>query len=334
MKDILNHLFSFKSFSRSESETILTNIALGKYNSSQMAAFLAAYSMRNITVPELQGFRDAMLNLCIPVSLQDYNPMDVCGTGGDGKNTFNISTLSSFVLAGAGYNIAKHGNYGISSISGSSNILEYFGFRFSNREDHLKETLDKVGICFLHAPMFHPAMKSIAPIRRELGVKTFFNMLGPLVNPARPNVQMIGVFNLELARIYHHLFQDSESRYLILHSLDGYDEISLTDDIKIYSDRGESILDYQQLSRTRLLAEQIKGGSTMEESAQIFMHILEGKGTDAQAEVVIANSAVAISCYCPEKSIETALEEARISLMGKKALGRFQKLLEINKNQN
>lgn len=334
MKDILNHLFSYKSFSRTESEQILTDLAKGKFNPSQMAAFLAAYAMRNITVPELQGFRDAMLNLCIPVSLEEFDPIDVCGTGGDGKNTFNISTLSSFVLSGAGYKVAKHGNYGISSISGSSNIMEYFGFRFTNHEDHLKETLDKTGICFLHAPLFHPAMKSIAPIRRELGVKTFFNMLGPLVNPAKPKVQMVGVFNLELARIYHHLFQESDSRYIILHSLDGYDEISLTDDIKIFSNQGEYILDHTLFTSKALESAKVKGGNTMEESADIFLKILEGNGTEAQTQVVLANTAMAISCYYPEKPLGTALEEARNSLHGKKALNSFRKLLEINKNQN
>jgi len=330
MKDILNHLFSHKSFTRAESESILTDLALGKYNPSQMAAFLAAYGMRAITVPELMGFRDAMLNLCIPINLKVYDPIDVCGTGGDGKNTFNISTLTTFVLAGAGYPVAKHGNYGVSSISGSSNIMEYFGFRFTNKKDLIEESMEKTGICFLHAPLFHPAMKSIAPIRRELGIKTFFNMLGPLVNPCRPNIQMIGVFNLELARLYYHLFQESGGRYVILHSLDGYDEISLTHTVKIFQNQGESILDPLLFHSRVFHPEEVAGGKSMEESAGLFMKILNGEGTEAQSRVVLANTAMAITCIKPEKSLEEALQEAEISLKDKRALERFNKLLEVN----
>src|SRR4051812_45334406 len=220
MKKILSHLFENKSFTREEAHRILISIARGEYNSSQIAAFVTAYGMRNITVQELQGFRDAMLDLCIKLDFSDYELIDLCGTGGDGKDTFNISTLASFIVAGAGYKVAKHGNYGVSSGCGSSNVMEYLGYQFTNDESKLNSSLDKAGICFLHAPLFHPAMKNVAPVRRELGVKTFFNMLGPLVNPAKPNNQIVGVYNLELARLYAYLYQKSEVNYTILNALD------------------------------------------------------------------------------------------------------------------
>lgn len=334
MKDILNHLFSNKSFSESESELILTDLAGDKYNISQISAFLSVYALRGITVAELKGFRKAMLNLCLTVNLDEYNAIDVCGTGGDGKNTFNISTLTSFVLAGAGYQVTKHGNYGISSISGSSNILEFFGFRFTNQRDYLRESLDKIGICFLHAPLFHPAMKSLGYIRKDLGVKTFFNMLGPLVNPSQPKTQMIGVFNLELARLYHHLLQESETNYLILHSLDGYDEVSLTDDARYYRNSGEGIIGFQTFVPYALKPVDLQGGKTMEESAKIFYSILDGKGTEAQNSVVLANSILAIGCLDSDKTMEEIREVAYDSLIQKKALNKFKLLLEVNRKQS
>src|SRR6201985_3044784 len=276
MKSILNHLFEHKTFSKDESKTILTNIAQGKYNNSQMAAFMTAYCMRNITVEELEGFRDAMLDLCLPADLQTDDLIDLCGTGGDGKDTFNISTLASFVVAGAGYKVAKHGNYGVSSGCGSSNVMEFLGYQFTNDNDHLKKSIDKANICFLHAPLFHPAMKTVAPIRRELGVKTFFNMLGPMVNPAKPKNQLVGVYNLELARIYAYLYQKSTTKYTIVNALEGYDEISLTCDFKTFSADGEKINSIEDLGFEKLLPSQITGGETVSESAAIFMNVLNG----------------------------------------------------------
>src|SRR6201992_4109630 len=254
MKAILNHLFEHKTFSREQSKDILTNIAQGKYNNSQMAAFMTAYCMRSITVSELEGFRDAMLDLCLPANLETNDLIDLCGTGGDGKDTFNISTLASFIVAGAGYKVAKHVNYGVSSGCGSSNVMEFLGYQFTNESDKLNKGLDKANICFLHAPLFHPAMKTVAPIRRELGVKTFFNMLGPMVNPAKPKNQMVGVFNLELARIYAYLYQKSDIKYTILNALDGYDEVSLTCDFKTFSANGEHINTIQELGFEKLHA--------------------------------------------------------------------------------
>ena len=327
MKHILNHLFEQKTFGREESKEILTNIALGKYNSSQMAAFMAAYCMRNITVEELEGFRDGMLELCHKTDLSDYALIDLCGTGGDGKDTFNISTLASFVVAGAGYKVSKHGNYGVSSGCGSSNVMEYLGYKFTNDIDHLKKSLDDAGICFLHAPLFHAAMKTVAPIRKELGVKTFFNMLGPLVNPARPQYQMVGVFSLELARLYAYLYQKSDIKYTIVHALEGYDEISLTCDFKTFSPEGEHIHALSQLGFDKIDPAKIGGGTNVEESAGIFKAVLDGEGSTEQNNVVISNAAVAIRTIKPESSFADCFYEAEESLNSGRALNSFKKLL-------
>mgnify|MGYP001486576404 CR=1 FL=1 len=216
MKAILNRLINHQKLSKEESRQMIINIADGQYNSSQIASFLTVYMMRSISLDELEGFRSALLELCILIDLDEYDTIDLCGTGGDGKDTFNISTLSSFVTAGAGCKVAKHGNYGVSSGCGSSNVLESLGLVFTNDYDILRKAIDKAGICFLHAPLFHPAMKKVGPVRKELGVKTFFNMLGPLVNPAFPKYQLTGVFNLELARLYGYLFQKSKQEFTIL----------------------------------------------------------------------------------------------------------------------
>ncbi len=327
MKKILNHLFEHKTFSRDESKEILTNITLGMYNPSQMAAFMAAYCMRSITVEELEGFRDGMLELCLKTDLSDYELIDLCGTGGDGKDTFNISTLASFVVAGAGYKVSKHGNYGVSSGCGSSNVMEYLGYKFSNDIDHLKRSLDDAGICFLHAPLFHAAMKTVAPIRKELGIKTFFNMLGPLVNPARPKFQMVGVFSLELARLYAYLFQKSKTGYTIVHTLEGYDEISLTCDFKTFSPAGEHIYSISDLGFERIDPAKIGGGSTVQESAEIFKAVLDGEGSQEQNNVVLCNAALAIQTIKPNKSFADCFYEAEESLNSGMALRSFNRLL-------
>ena len=327
MKQILNHLFEHKTFSREQSNEILTALAQGKYNHSQMAAFMTAYCMRSITVNELEGFRDAMLELCLPVNLETGDVIDLCGTGGDGKETFNISTLASFVVAGAGYKVAKHGNYGVSSGCGSSNVMEFLGCRFSNDNDELKTNIDKANICFLHAPLFHPAMKTVAPIRRELGVKTFFNMLGPLVNPARPKNQLVGVFNLELARVYAYLYQKSDKRYTILNALEGYDEVSLTCDFKTFSADGEKLNSIEELGFKKLNPVEISGGSSIKESADIFMTVLNGSATTAQQNVVLCNAALAIKTMSPEKNFGDCFYEAEESLITKMALKSFKALI-------
>ena len=259
MKHILNELIEHRSLTKETARQVLVDLASGKYNPSQTTAFMTVYMMRSITVDELQGFRDAMLELCVPARF-DQPVMDVCGTGGDGKNTFNMSTLSSFVVAAAGQPVAKHGNYGVSSACGSSNLLEYFGYKFTNDIDELKRSLDRANICFMHAPLFHPAMKNVAPIRKELGVKTFFNMLGPMVNPSFPTRQLVGVFSLELARQYGYLYQNTDKNFVILHSLDGYDEVSLTCPFKFFYNGGEKIADPRDLGLPQLTYQDIKGG--------------------------------------------------------------------------
>lgn len=327
MKQILNHLFEHKTFTREQSKEILKNMAQGQYNNSQMAAFMTAYCMRSITVNELEGFRDAMLELCMPIDLETGELIDLCGTGGDGKDTFNISTLASFVVAGAGYKVAKHGNYGVSSGCGSSNVMEFLGYQFTNNADALKRNINKANICFLHAPLFHPAMKTVAPIRRELGVKTFFNMLGPLVNPAKPQNQLVGVFNLELARVYAYLYQKSGIKYTILNALDGYDEISLTCDFKTFSAEGEKINSIASLGFTKLNEEEITGGHTVSDSAEIFMKVLNDEASAAQSTVVLSNAAIAIKTIGPDKSFADCYYEAEESLMSKKALNSFKTLI-------
>lgn len=327
MKRILAHLFEFKTFTRSEAYEILTHIASGKYNHSQIAAFMTAYGMRSIRVEELEGFRDAMYDLCLKLDFPGYKLIDLCGTGGDGKNTFNISTLASFVVAGAGYHVAKHGNYGVSSGCGSSNVIEHLGYRFTNDKDAISRQLETANICFLHAPLFHPAMKTVAPIRKELGVKTFFNMIGPLVNPTNPYYQSVGVFSLELARLYGYLYQQTEKRYTILHALDGYDEVSLTGDFKTISNQGENFYTLEQLGFMPLTAESIHGGDTVEEAAGIFTTVIQGEGTTAQNNVVLANAAVAIQTIHPEKSFGDCYYEAEASLLGKKALESFKGMI-------
>ncbi len=330
MKQVLNRLINHESISSEEAKQVLVNISKGDYNQSQIAAFLTVYMMRSITLEELQGFRDALLELCIPIDLKDFNAIDLCGTGGDGKDTFNISTLASFVTAGAGVNVAKHGNYGVSSACGSSNVMEYLGIKFSNDEDFLKRSIDKAGICVLHAPLFHPAMKNVAPIRRELGVKTFFNMLGPMVNPSFPKNQMVGVFNLELLRLYGYLYQNTNANYSIVHALDGYDEISLTGKAKVISNHAETMFSPEDLGISKISQESIFGGSTVEASAKIFMDVIQGKGTEQQNNVVCANAGLAIATT-NQIDHKLGFELAKESLLNGKAKSSLNKLIELSK---
>ncbi|WMI65975.1 anthranilate phosphoribosyltransferase [Aestuariibaculum sp. YM273] len=330
MKDILNRLINHESISTEEAKQVLVNISKGDYNQSQIAAFLTVYMMRSITLDELKGFRDALLELCIPIDLKDFNAIDLCGTGGDGKNTFNISTLASFVTAGAGVNVAKHGNYGVSSACGSSNVMEYLGIKFSNDEDFLKKCIDQAGICVLHAPLFHPAMKNVAPIRRELGVKTFFNMLGPMVNPSFPKNQMVGVFNLELLRLYGYLYQNTDKNYSVVHALDGYDEISLTGGTKVISNNKETMFAPEDLGINQITQQSIYGGDTIEEAAKIFVNVINGNGTEQQNNVVCANAGLAIATT-KQISHKEGFELAKESLFSGKAKASLDKLVALSK---
>src|ERR1039457_7116625 len=279
MKKILQYLFEHKTLSRQKAKEVLIRISRGIYSDAEIASFTTVFLMRSITIPELLGFRDALIELCVPVNLKPFHILDIVGTGGDGKNTFNISTLSCFIVAGAGQKVAKHGNYGASSISGSSNVMEAHGYRFSSDNKKLLKEVEETNICFLHAPLFHPALKTVGPIRKNLGVRTFFNMLGPMVNPAFPKFQLVGVYNLEMARIYNYLLQQTEGKFTIIHSLDGYDEISLTTDTKVITNEGERIMTPEQLGKRSVEASDIYGGSTVEEAAKIFLKILKREGT-------------------------------------------------------
>lgn len=329
MKALLNRLINHEQLTKEEARDVLISISEGKFYPNQIAAFLAVNMMRSVTIDELEGFRDALLDLCVAVDLSDYNTIDLCGTGGDGKNTFNISTLASFVTAGAGIPVSKHGNYGVSSISGSSNVMEFLGIKFSNNPEFLKRCLDHAGICVLHAPLFHPAMKNVAPIRKELGVKTFFNMLGPMVNPSFPKNQLVGVFNLELARMYGYLYQKDNKNYSIVHTMDGYDEVSLTGPAKVISNTSETILQPTDFGLDTIHPTEIYGGETIKDSAEIFMNILNNKGTLAQQNVVCANSALAISIMT-KCSIAESFEKAKSSLQSGKALTSLQTLQKIS----
>jgi len=329
MKNILNRLINHEILSKEEAKDVLVNISNGSYNSSQIASFLTVYMMRNITIEELAGFREALLELCIAIDLSAYNTIDLCGTGGDGKNTFNISTLASFVTAGAGIKVAKHGNYGVSSISGSSNVMESLGIRFSNEKGYLEKCIEQAGICVLHAPLFHPAMKNVAPIRKDLAVKTFFNMLGPMVNPSFPKNQLVGVFNLELARMYSYLYQNTDTNFTILHSLDGYDEISLTGTTKTISNKMEAMLQPEDFGVSQLMQQDIYGGDSVEAAAKLFLTIISGKGTEAQNNVVCANSGMAIATVnnlTPKGGFELAKE----SLLSGNGLIALQKLQQLS----
>ena len=330
MKDILNDLFEYKILDKKTAKEILKNLAQGVYNNSQVASFLTVYLMRSITVDELEGFREAMLDLCVPVDLKDFAPIDLCGTGGDGKDTFNISTLASFVVAAAGQPVAKHGNNSVSSICGSSNVLSFLGVQFTSDQNRLRHSIEKSGICYLHAPLFHPAMKNVAPIRKELGVKTFFNMLGPMVNPAFVQKQLVGVFSLELARLYGYLYQRSGADFAIVHSLDGYDEISLTEGFKVIQKDREKIYYPQELGFMICKEKELHGGNSVEEAAAIFLNILEGKGTEAQTQVVTANAALALFSGKKFDTLEESIGVSREMIVSGKALKTFKKFVELN----
>jgi anthranilate phosphoribosyltransferase len=333
MKRILQILFEHKTLSRELAKEVLVNIGRGVYNEHEVTAFMTVYLMRSITIEELQGFREALLELCVPVHLDGHNVIDIVGTGGDGKNTFNISTLSCFIVAGTGQKVAKHGNYGASSVSGASNVMEKVGYKFSpavgSQQEKLKREIDEAGICFLHAPMFHPALKTVGPIRKNLSMRTFFNMLGPMVNPATPAFQLVGVFSLEMARIYNYLLQQTNSAFTIIHTLDGYDEISLTNDTKVIDNTGERIMTPEQLGKRTVEPADINGGTSADEAANIFTRILNGEGTWAQNAVVLANAAMALHCTGTYKTYDEAYQAAVESLESGKAHRALKKLISM-----
>ncbi len=331
MQKILKYLFEYKTLSAARAKEVLINISKGVYNEHQITAFITVYMMRSITIEELSGFRDALLELAVPVDLGGNKTIDIVGTGGDGKNTFNISTLSCFIVAGAGQKVAKHGNYGATTISGASNVMEQLGYRFSNDSARLKREIEEANICFLHAPMFHPALKAVSGIRKNLGVRSFFNMLGPMVNPANPGYQLVGVYSLEMARIYNYLLQQGGKAFTIIHGLDGYDEISLTNDTKVITNQGEKVMSPEQLGKRTVDPVDLHGGNSVDEAAAIFRKIISGKGSWAQNAVVLANAAMALHCTGSFSTYEHAYQSAVDSLESGKAKNALDKLIQLNK---
>lgn len=323
-------MFEHKSLSREEARDIMLNIADGKYNDNQLSAFMTVYLMRSITPDELSGFRDAILMRRVPVDFGDVKAIDIVGTGGDGKNTFNISTASCFVVAGTGRKVVKHGNYGASSVSGSSNVLEQHGVKFTADIDKLKRSLDESGVSFLHAPFFSPALKSVGPVRRSLKMRTFFNMLGPLVNPTLPKNQLLGVYNLKLMRLYRYIAQNEGINCTIVHSLDGYDEISLTSPFKVTNNTSEHVLTASDMGLTGGTEKDLYGGDSVEEAAAIFDDVLAGRASDPKKNCVIANAAYAILTLEPELPLQQAVKEAKESLESGAALDRFNKFIRLN----
>lgn len=331
MNKILHNLFEHGNLSRTEARDVMLNIADGKYNDAQLSAFMTVFLMRSITTDELTGFRDAVLERRLPVNFGDIDTIDIIGTGGDGKNTFNISTASCFVVAGTGRKVVKHGNYGASSVSGASNVLENHGVKFSSDTELLAKSLEESGVCYLHAPFFSPALKSVAPVRKSIGVRTFFNMLGPLVNPVMPRYQLLGVYNLKLMRLYSYIAQQEGISCTIVHSLDGYDEISLTSPFKVNVSGVERIYTPEELGWKSAEQKELWGGETIADAAVIFDNVLDGKATNAQENCVVANSAFAIMTLQPEITFEQAKNEAIDSIRSGKAKEAFRKFCEINK---
>ncbi len=330
MKQILYRLFEHQYLGREEARKILEEIAAGKYSDTQVAALITVFLMRSISVEELSGFRDALMDMRLNIDLSEYSPIDIVGTGGDGKNTFNISTAACFVVAGAGYPVVKHGNYGATSISGASNVMEMHGVKFSSDRDKLARSIGECGMAYLHAPLFNPALKAVAPVRKSLAVRSFFNLLGPLVNPAKPAYQLLGVYNLPLLRLYSYTYQQSGVRFGVVHSMDGYDEISLTSEFKVTTAESEKVYTPEMLGMERCREEELYGGDSVEEASRIFDDVLQTKASRAKMNCVITNAAFAIRVINPQKSIEQCIDEARNSLYGMKALEVFNKFLSLN----
>ena len=333
MKEILYQLFDYQYLTRDQAREVLFAIVKGDVPETQIASLITSFLMRSISVDEILGFRDALLEMRVEADLSDYDPLDIVGTGGDGKNTFNISTTACFVVAGAGYPVVKHGNYGATSISGASNVIESLGVRFTTDRDQLRRSLDSCGLAYLHAPLFSPALKAVAPVRKSLGVRNFFNVLGPLVNPVQPRHQMLGVYNLAMSRLYSYIYQAENKRFCIVHSLDGYDEISLTDSFKVVSNRGEQLFSPADLGFETIPQESLSGGDTPEEASQIFRQVLAAEGTEAQMNAVLANAAFGIQTIEQLKPIGECLEIAKDALYGKKALRTLEKFIEINQKE-
>lgn len=330
MKKILNRLFRHEELTQEEAKNLLQQVTEGCYNETQLASLLTVYQMRSIRVPELLGFREALLNTRIPIDLSAYHPVDIVGTGGDGKNTFNVSTCACFVVAGAGYRVAKHGNYGATSISGASNVMEQHGVKFTNQSDLLQRSMEGCGLVYLHAPLFYPALKNVASIRKNLQVSSFFNLLGPLVNPCLPSYQLLGVADLSQMRLYTQIYQQLKIGFAVVNNLDGYDEISLTSSFKVMTGKYESIYQPSDLGFSLINQKELYGGDTPAEAARIFDYVLQNRATQAQTDCVLINASFAIQTIEPQLSIESCVAKARESLESGKAYQIFCKFIELN----
>ncbi len=329
MKELLEHLYQGATLTPEEAQDILMRIGRNEFSEIEISSFLTVYLMREITPGELTGFRNALMKLSVRVDLSDFETIDVCGTGGDGKNTFNISTLVAFVLAGAGIRVAKHGNYGVSSPVGSSNLFEQVGYQFTNDPRKLRHEVEEAGITFMHAPLFHPAMKYVAPVRRTLKTKTFFNMLGPMINPSSPKYQLVGVYSTGVQELYHDVYRETGNHYLIIHALDGYDEISLTGKARVVSNTTEETIEPSTFGFDPVFQHDLFGGNDVSEATAIFMDVLNNRGTQQQKNTVLANSAAGIRCIYPDMQWADCVEIARESLEGGKALKSFHKLIAM-----
>ena len=330
MKAILSRLFNHEELTSEEAKTLLLNITQGQYNDTQIAALLTVFQMRGIKVDELIGFREALLSTRVPIDLSAYRPIDIVGTGGDGKNTFNISTCACFIVAGAGYKVAKHGNYGATSVSGASNVIEQHGVKFTNEQGKLTRSMEECGMVYMHAPLFNPAMKSVAGVRKALQVRTIFNLLGPLVNPCKPAYQLLGVADLPQMRLYTNVFHKLGIGFAVVNNLDGYDEISLTDQFKVMTNRYETIYKPSELGFSLARQEELFGGDTPEQASRIFDKVLQNEATRAQTDCVLINASFAIQAMCPDKGIEDCVAEARESLESGRALETLKMFVKIN----
>lgn len=332
MKEILNRVINHEMLTREETKNILVGITQGRYAEEQITALLTALQMRGVTVDELLGFRDGILETGVPVPLDCDRYIDVVGTGGDRKNTFNISTTSCFVIAGAGYKVAKHGNYSATSTSGASNVIANHGVTFTDDIDKLNKCINECGIVYLHAQLFAKAMKFVGPIRKALQFPTCFNLLGPIVNPSKPQCQMLGVANLDQMRLYNNVYRKIGIDYAIVNSIDGYDEISLTSDFKVVTNDYERIFSPEEIGMKVAKPEELRAGASEQEAMEIFDNVLNNKALEAQKNIVIANAGFAIQVLEKgQKSIEECMNIARESIDSGKALETFKKFVELNK---
>jgi anthranilate phosphoribosyltransferase len=326
MNEIYLKLAAGHHLSVMEAEILMKGLCEQQYNEHQVAFILGLFKTRIMEVNELTGFRNALMKLCIPVRLHKPT-IDVCGTGGDNKNTFNISTLSAFVLAASGVPVAKHGNFASTSISGSSDILKHFGFIFKTSEQELNDDLAKLNLCIIHAPNFHPALKNVGPVRRGLKTNTLFNLMGPLVNPAQTEYKYVGVYNRSVARLYNFFLQHGTTKYTLVNSLDGYDEISLTSDVLINTNKSEQIIPMDELPFKPNTPEDINAGNWIEDAAKIFTAVLQNEATAAQKNVVLINSAFAMQCYT-NKDLDECIAACTESIESKKALQLFERVIK------